>query len=202
MAYKDTLTNKPSKTVVKSYTKSATTGNLVSTSSSSAKAESNDIDLSTDSTTGTIRIYGTDVPDQTFWAYDVTVDKQLPLKSQQNVSNSTTSVSTTSTESHIILKFKMHVTPRNLSLDEFRTKRAKYLFKYEDSIVSVSSYIFDEVKQMQFTDISYQVPGGEDTAYYDVAMIEVTDTELAAATSSTTTTTSTSTSTNTSSTVD
>ncbi|MCE5227101.1 MAG: hypothetical protein LLG05_14745 [Porphyromonadaceae bacterium] len=181
MAYNDTLTNKSSKTIVKSYTKSATTGNLVSISTSSVGAESNDIDFSSDSDKGAIRIFGTDagtdVPDRTFWAYDVTVEKQLPLKSQQNVSNTTTSTTTASTESHIILKFKMQVSPRNLTLDEFRTKRSKYLFDYEDTIVSVSSHMFDEIKTMQFTDISYQIPGGEETAYYDVAMIEVTETE-------------------------
>lgn len=197
MAYNDTLTNKSSKTIVNTYVKSPTGKSLVSTTSSnssSSSINSHVIDIfSGDNARGTIKISGTDVTPTTLWAYDVTVEKELPLLSQQNVSNSTTSTTTASTESHIILKFKFDVTPSDMTVSAFVDKRNDFLFDYEDKIVTVTSNMFDTISQAQFTDISYEIPAGQETTIYTVAMIEVTATESTNATATTSTTSSTST---------
>ncbi|MCE5226004.1 MAG: hypothetical protein LLG05_09130 [Porphyromonadaceae bacterium] len=183
MTFKDTLTNsKSSGSVVGQWVRDPTTGAMVPAKNNNISGSGgSNIDRSTDSNTGVIKIYGTDVPTRNFWAYDVQIEKQLPLKSQQTISNDTQSVSTASTESHIILKFKVDVTPTNISLSAFRKKRNEWFYEYEAALVHVSSLMFDSVKQMQFSDITSQIPAGEERAIYDITMIEVTDTEVKAA---------------------
>ena len=189
MGFNDTITNSTTnKTVVSSFVRNSTNGSLVSISSTKKRSSSTSgkgtskIDVITGSHKGKIKIYqatdGIEVPTQEFQVYDVTVEKQLPLYSEQNVSGSTTSTTTASTESHIILKFKTVVTPKDMTEADFIAKRENYLFQYEHAVVAVASLMFNDVKRMQFTDLSYKIPAGEENAYYDVTMEEVTDDEF------------------------
>lgn len=190
MRFNDTITNSTTnKTVVSSFVRNSTSGSLVSTSSTKKSSSSasgkgtSKIDVITGSHKGKIKIYqasdteAIQVPTQEFPVYDVTVEKQLPLYSEQNVSGGTTSTTTASTESHIILKFKTVVTPKDMAEADFIAKREDYLFAYEHAVVAVASLMFNDVKRMQFTDVSYKIPAGEENAYYDVTMEEVTDDE-------------------------
>jgi hypothetical protein len=130
-----------------------------------------------------------------FWAEDVQVTKSLPLKTQPTLNNENAGVSTengtSGTESEsssgsnqgveasqdpfIKIKFKISVTQKGLTKQQFMKKRATWLRDIENSPVEVSSEMFDTMKRMQITSLGYTIPQGEENAYYEVELTEIVE---------------------------
>ena len=124
----------------------------------------------------------------TFLAEDVTVSKTLPLSTQQDQSGQSQSYDTTSDSSgngssgtqqaaQLTIQCKITITPRDMSEDDFRTKRANYLFDFEDKTFTVVSDMFRKAMEMQFTSLQYVIPAGERAAQYQVEMTQVSETK-------------------------
>lgn len=136
------------------------------------------------------------------YAEDVTVEKKIPIKTQDtfdgttNTSTGTTGVGAPSGAqtgassdtgagtgqqqqevTTFVIKFKMTITKKGLTRKEFKEKRANYLFGYEDQTFTLTSDMFKKAMDMQFTGLQYVIPAGEENAYYQVELTQITSPE-------------------------
>jgi len=120
-----------------------------------------------------------------FLAEDVTVSKILPLSTATDLQGSNTSVDTAQQEggstieesAQFVISCKITITPRGLTNEEFKQKRANYLFDFEDKTFTVVSDMFRKAISMQFTSLEYVIPAGERSAQYKVEMTQVEEVE-------------------------
>lgn len=123
----------------------------------------------------------------TLRAEDVTVELKLPLGTSSGLdgtdysvdtasSSSTDSSGNTTTESTeptLVMKFKLTITPKDMTRQAFKEKRANYLFDFEQNTFTAVSDMFRKATTMQFTDIQYVIPAGEESAFYQIEMTQV-----------------------------
>jgi hypothetical protein len=142
-------------------------------------------------TRGLIKITPIDntLGEMTFMAEDVSVSKDLPLKTINNLDNGTTSYDNegnevtgteeteTSTDPRLTIKFNIQITPNGMTRGDFKEKRAGYLYGYEQTQVMVTSDMFKKAMPMQFTTINYNIPQGEEGAQYEVELTQITESE-------------------------
>lgn len=136
----------------------------------------------------------------TLRAEDVTVELKLPLGTSSGLdgtdysvdtasSSSTDSSGNTTTESTeptLVMKFKLTITPKDMTRQAFKEKRANYLFDFEQNTFTAVSDMFRKATTMQFTDIQYVIPAGEESAFYQIEMTQVyNDSESSTNTTST-----------------
>ncbi|MDP3014677.1 MAG: hypothetical protein Q8M92_10565 [Candidatus Subteraquimicrobiales bacterium] len=123
-------------------------------------------------------------------AEDVSVGKKLPLTTSTGLDGTDESVqpkqegadtgdgasATAEMEPTLVIKFKLTITPKDMKRAAFKEKRANYLFDFEAKTFTAVSDMFRKATTMQFTDIQYVIPSGEESAQY---LIEMTQVEVA-----------------------
>jgi hypothetical protein len=124
-----------------------------------------------------------------FRVEDLTVYKELPLKTASTLEGNNASYSgtdstdtsatdtTQSTDPKITIKFKAQLTSRGLGRAEFINNRAALFLEYENTQVKVTSDMFRKVTPMQFTVVSYTIPQGETAAQYEIELTQITPNE-------------------------
>jgi hypothetical protein len=175
----------------KSFVKVWKSGGKVVTGESEDKNTDSIPEFLGSNTRGLIKItpISSDLEETTFWAENVQVIKELPLKTSDTIDSGSvgydsTGVPDTSSgalqsenEPRLTIKFDVQVTPNNMTRQDFKTKRADFLFGYDREQVVVTSDMFRKAMPMQFVNIGYTVPSGEESADYQVELTQITTSE-------------------------
>jgi len=124
--------------------------------------------------------------EMTFWAEDVIVTKELPLKTASTIDGGKESYSSENSDSgdteqntdpRLTIKFNIQITPNGMTRGDFKEKRAGYLYGFENTQVMLTSDMFKKALPMQFTTISYTIPQGSEHAQYEVELTQITESE-------------------------
>jgi len=114
-------------------------------------------------------------------AEDVQIEKQVKIDSQTTLGKSLTTVTSddgteTSNEetSQLTIQFKTTFTPQGYSKrSQYIEARANFLFDYENTLFVAVSDMFRKATPVQIRNIQYNIPAGEENAYYTIQIVQV-----------------------------
>jgi len=115
------------------------------------------------------------------FAEDVQIEKQVKIDSQTTLGKSLTTVtsddgteSSNEETSQLTIQFKTTFTPLNYSKrSEYIEARANFLFDYENTLFVAVSDMFRKATPVQIRSIQYNIPAGEENAYYTIQIVQV-----------------------------